>query len=107
MILLKILFACFPMEDMIKIYIIYIHSVVEQSAVVWHISLTGGEQLDLERVQKVALCIILKDDYTGYSDALELTGLENLEGRNYAITLLKNVRKMSWPKTCSHWMKLK
>ena len=51
MILLKNLFAFnVPMEDMIEIYILYIRSVVEQSAVVWHSSLTGGEQLDLERL---------------------------------------------------------
>ena len=70
------------MEDMIEIYIICIRSVVEQSAVVWDSSLTGGEQLDLERVQKVALCIILKNDYTSYSDALEITGLDTLKSRS-------------------------
>ena len=97
MILLKNLFAFnVPMEDMIEIYILYIRSVVEQSAVVWHSSLTGGEQLDLERVQKVALRIILKDDYTGYSDALELTGLDTLKSRrkklcrNFAKKCAKN-----------------
>ena len=88
MIILKNLFKFkVPMEDMIEIYILYIRSVVEQSAVVWHSSLTKGEQLDLERVQKVALRIILKDDYTTYSDALVLTGLETLKSRRNELCL--------------------
>ena len=66
MIILKNLFHFnLPIEEMIDIYYLYIRSVVEQSAVVWHSSLTKGEQLDIERVQKVALRIILKDEYTG------------------------------------------
>jgi hypothetical protein len=82
MIILKNLFHFnLPIEEMIDIYYLYIRSVVEQSAVVWHSSLTKGEQLDIERVQKVALRIILKDEYTGYSDALEMTGIETLKAR--------------------------
>ena len=75
----------------------HIKSVLEQSAVVWHSSLTGGEQMTLERVQKVALKLILKDDYTSYSDALELTGLDSLKTMrkklclNFAKKCVKNV----------------
>ena len=39
---------------------------------------TVGEQKDLERVQKVALKIILSDDYSSYQKALQLTGLDTL-----------------------------
>ena len=46
-----------------KMYTLYIRSVAEQAAVVWHSSITKGEELDLERVQKVTLRIILKDQY--------------------------------------------
>ena len=38
-----------------------IRSKIEQSAVVWHSSLTKKNKRDLERVQKSALKIILKD----------------------------------------------
>ena len=50
-----------PLSEMLEIYTLYIRSVVEQAAVVWHSSITKGEELDLERVQKVALRIMLKD----------------------------------------------
>ena len=48
-----------PLEDLLHIYALYIRSVTEQSAVVWHSAITKGEQNDLERVQKVAHRIIL------------------------------------------------
>ena len=54
---------------------------------VWHSSLTKGEQLDTERVPKVDLRIILKDQYTSYSDELELTGIETLEARRGQLSL--------------------
>ena len=52
-----------PLNEMLEIYILYIRSVVEHAAVVWPSSITKGEQLNLERVQKVAFRIILKDHY--------------------------------------------
>ena len=58
-----------PVQDLIEIYILYIRSVLESSAVVWNSSLTKGQELELERVQKVALRIILKDDYENYKSA--------------------------------------
>jgi hypothetical protein len=76
-----------PVEELINIYILYIRSVVEQSAVVWHSSITKGEQKDLERTQKVALRIILKDDYTCYTDALKQTGLDTLTARRTKLCL--------------------
>ena len=71
MIILKNLYHFnLPISDMIEIYSLYIRSVVEQAAVVWHSSLTKGEQLDIERIQKVAMRIILKDQYINYTHAL-------------------------------------
>ena len=76
-----------PVTDLVQLYILYIRSIVEQSAVVWHSSITKGEQKDLERVQKVALRIILKDDYEYYENALRLTGLETLAARRAKLCL--------------------
>ena len=88
MIILKNLFHFnLPIEEMLNIYFLYIRSVVEQAAVVWHSSITKGEQYDLERVQKVALRIILKDKYTTYSDALLLTGIDTLRARRVKLCL--------------------
>ena len=59
-----------PQEELVNIYLLDIHTVVEQSCIVWHSSLTSGEKYDLERIQKVGLRIILKDRYTSYEDAI-------------------------------------
>ena len=58
-----------PEHDMKQIYISYIRSLVEQSSNVWHSSLTNENVVDLERVQKIALKIILKDKYKTYENA--------------------------------------
>ena len=39
-----------PIEDLLNIYELYIGSRLEQSAVVWHSSITQGEEIELERV---------------------------------------------------------
>ena len=97
MIILRNLYSFnIPVPDLVQLYILYIRSIVEQSAVVWHSSITKGEQKDIERVQKVALRIILKDGYQTYVNALRMTGLETLAARrtklclNFARKCLKN-----------------
>ena len=67
-----------PLEEMINIYILYIRSILETSAVVWHSSIKQCDEMVLERVQKVALRIILNDDYESYFHALHATGLTTL-----------------------------
>ena len=76
-----------PQEELVTIYTLYIRSVVEQSCVVWHSSLTSGEKYDLERIQKVALKIILKDRYTSYEEALTQTNLKTLSERRSDLCL--------------------
>jgi hypothetical protein len=68
-------------EDLVNIYVLFIRSRLEYSAVVWHSSITQGEQIELERVQKVALRLILQGDYENYANALQLTNLERLSDR--------------------------
>ena len=75
------------MSDMLNIYVIYIRSVVEQSCVVWHSSLTEEQHMEIERVQKVALRIILQDLYENYSNALAVTQLETLKSRRKLLCL--------------------
>ena len=50
-------------EEMKNLYILYIRSLLEQSCVVWHSGLTLENSQDLERVQKTALKLILKEEY--------------------------------------------
>ena len=70
-----------PADEMVNIYILFIRSIVEYCCVVWHNSITEEESNHIERVQKIALRIILNEDYTDYSSALELSGLETLRQR--------------------------
>ena len=76
-----------PKHELVNIYKLYIRSVVEQSCVVWHSSLTKGEILDIERVQKVALRIILKQEYISYENALNSCGLKTLSERRCDLAL--------------------
>ena len=70
-----------PLEEMIQIYTLYIRSVLENSAVVWHSSISRGEELEIERVQRCALRLILGERYSTYTDALLVTNLKTLKER--------------------------
>ena len=70
-----------PDKDMVKIYVLFLRSILEQSCVVWHTSITVEEITDLERVQKVACKIILKDRYDNYEQALNYLNLDKLSKR--------------------------
>ena len=87
-----------PKEDMKLVYILFIRSLLEQSAVVWHSSLNQENINDLERVQKSALKIILKQNYKNYNHALTILELDTLYDRreqlclNFALKCLKHPR---------------
>ena len=75
------------LHKLVNIFILYIRSVLEQSCQVWHSSLTFDNLTDIERVQKNALKIILKDEYISYDHALTQTGLESLVERRDKLCL--------------------
>ena len=54
---------------------------------VWHSSITKKNTVDLERVQKSALKVILGEKYESYKDALKLVGLDSLEKRREELCL--------------------
>ena len=68
-------------DDLIDIYKLYIRSIMEYCSVVWHSTLTEQQSMDLERVQKLWLKVILGDRYTSYEGALEVCELESLTKR--------------------------
>ena len=74
-------------HDLKKIYMTYIRSILEQSAVVWHSSLTRKNTKDLERVQKVAVRVILGKHYNNYKDGIIKLNIEKLEKRRENICL--------------------
>ena len=102
-----------PLKDMVEIYILYIRSVVENSAVVWHSSLTVADRLTIERVQKVALKIILNQNYESYDQALKVSGLPTLEQRRillcqkFATKCLKNEKNCDMFPLNEHSMAMK
>ena len=85
-----------PTEDLVNVYILFIRSLLEQSAVVWHSSLTQENIDDLERVQKSAAKVILQENYIGYKKSLQRLNLETLYDRreqlclNFARSCIKN-----------------
>ena len=74
-------------KDLRKIYILQIRSKLEQSAVLWHSSITQKCQNNLERVQKSALKIILGDKYVSYDNALKVLKLQSLKERREDLCL--------------------
>ena len=59
-----------PEEDLVTIYVLYIQSLLEQSCLVLHSSLTLENITDLERLQKAACKVILQENYSSYSEAM-------------------------------------
>ena len=74
-------------EDLKSIYVTYIRSVIEQSAVVWHSSLSKKNIKDLERVQKAAVRVIMGKDYSTYKEGLKLLKINNLKLRRDKLCL--------------------
>ena len=58
-------------KDLLQMYKLYIRSIVEQNCVVWGSSITHEESRKIERVQKIALRIIFRENYLCYENALE------------------------------------
>ena len=74
-------------KDLKKIYILQIRSKLEQSAVLWHSSLTQKCEINLERVQKSALKVILGERYIDYDNALKVLKLQSLKERREELCL--------------------
>ena len=56
-------------------------SILDLAVPAWQGALIVAQKLDIERVQKGALHIILGEQYENYTHALKLTNLEKLENR--------------------------
>ena len=99
--------------DLKSIYLTFIRSILEKSAVVWHSSLSKNNRITLERVQKAAVKVILGNAYTNYSESLKKLHLQTLDKTreklclSFAKKCLKNekVRGMFPKKESNHKMK--
>lgn len=100
-------------SDLRSIYLTYVRSILEQSAVVWHSTLTTKNRRDLERVQKSAVRVILGRKYNTYKEGLKKLNLDDLNERrrkiclNFAKNCLRNEKvKDIFPlKKSNHKMK--
>ena len=70
-----------PTLDLVHIYTLYVRSVLEFNCCVWHHSLNEDQRNEIERVQRVACKIILKQNYISYEKALKDLGLDTLDDR--------------------------
>ena len=89
-------------NDLKNIYLTFIRSVLEQSAVVWHSSLTKINRKDIVRVQKAAVKVILGKSYTTYKNGLKYLNSYTLDRRrenlciNFAKKCLKTDKVRKW-----------
>ena len=74
-----------PEVDLVQIYTLYVRSILEFNSCVWHFNITQAENNDIERVQKIACKVILKENYTSYRDALGQLGLQTLSARRQTL----------------------
>jgi hypothetical protein len=82
-----------------NIYILFVRSQLEHSATVWHSSLTEDNRNDLERVQKSALKLILKEKYKSYDQALNVLDIETLDERREGLCRKFAIRSSKHEKT--------
>ena len=89
-------------KDLLNVYMLQMRCLTEQGCPAWNGALTKKNIEDLERLQKVALRIILGSRYPGYEKALELLDLTTLEERrlqlciNFAVKTSKNPKYSAW-----------
>ena len=74
-------------EDLKHVYILFVRSLLEHSATVWHSSLTEENSEDLERVQKSAVNIILGNKNLDYEKSLAKLNMETLKERREYLCL--------------------
>ena len=72
-------------KEMVHLWIIYCRSVLEQSCVVWHSTLSKKNIEDLERTQKSLL--VLQNNYINYNNALLKLDIISLTERRKKLNL--------------------
>ena len=89
-------------EELIDLYSKHCRSILEFAVPVWHSAITAYESASIERVQKMALHIVLGEKYRDYETAMRKLGLETLESRraklcfNFAKKAEKSIKFKPW-----------
>jgi hypothetical protein len=90
------------LEDLTDIYIKQVRSVLEFGAPVWNSGLTKDEIMDIERVQKAFLHIVLGHAYSNYQSAMDVSVLDTLESRRTQLCINFAKKSAKHPKH-QHW----
>ena len=72
-------------SDKLQIYKTFIRKNVEQSCVVWGSNISKKNEKDIERVQKVAVNLILNNNHS-YQEALKLLNIPTLKDRRAVLS---------------------
>ena len=75
------------LEDLVDVYKKQVRSVLELAVPAWNGALTQICRQDIERVQKMALHIMLRDSYGNYKNVLKIVSLESLDERRQKLCL--------------------
>ena len=78
---------CVSRSVLQDVYIKQIRCIMEYACPVWSANLTKAESIQIERVQKAALVIILDRQYNSYEEALDILEYESLETRRKSLNL--------------------
>ena len=89
-------------DELIDVYQKQVRPILELAVPAWHPALTQQESLQIERVQKCALHIILGSQYNDYSNALMETGCSTLEERRHLLCM-KFAMKASKSQRFKNW----
>ena len=92
-------------DDLLDVYFKQIRSILEYASPVWNSALTGDDIINLERVQKTVLHIILGQNYKSYSSALKATGIQKLSVRRKKLSLDFAKKALKSPKF-NNWFRI-
>ena len=95
--LTKLKYAGVRIEDLLQFFCLFLCSSAEYCSVAFHDSLTAKQSHSIERIQIIALKIILGDSYIDYSSALEMCGFKTLQQRREERTLAFGKKCISHP----------
>ena len=68
-------------HQMFDVYTKEVRSILEMAVPVWHSGLTKQQSVDIESIQKIAMRIIMQEDYVDYQSACHRFGALTLEER--------------------------
>ena len=94
------------MKDLKDIYVIFIRSILEHSCVVWHSGLSKKNSKDLERIQKMAVRVMMGKNFETYGKSLNILNLTTLHERREKLCL-KFAEKCTKNEKVKHWFPLK